>query len=125
MTFDCQACGACCDEGTRGFDEDRHVPLWMIGPLDGKWWEDDLLGTKIVDGQCIALDGKIGECVRCTIYDQRPALCRMFEAGSPDCLRPNISPGPRNTRSASAISKPSPVDVKYSSRCRPISDIGG
>ena len=29
-------------------------------------------------GRCIALEGMIGENVRCTIYAQRPAACRDF-----------------------------------------------
>ena len=35
--------------------------------------------------QCVALEGGLRNC-RCTIYDQRPTLCREFEAGSEDCL---------------------------------------
>jgi len=58
----------------------------MIAP-EGNRWEDDTLATKIVEGQCIALKGRIGESVRCTIYGRRPALCQMFTAGSPECLK--------------------------------------
>jgi len=47
-----------------------------------------LLGTKR-NGQgvrvCTALTGKLGKQVACSIYPERPHLCRQFEAGSPEC----------------------------------------
>ena len=58
----------------------------MVAPL-GHWWEDDILGTRVENGQCVALEGTIGECVSCTIYEDRPAVCRTFEMASNDCLR--------------------------------------
>jgi Fe-S-cluster containining protein len=36
-------------------------------------------------GCCVALEGGLHKC-RCMIYDDRPLLCREFEAGSEDCL---------------------------------------
>lgn len=35
------------------------------------------------DGWCIAVDPKT---MRCTIYEQRPFLCREYQAGDYDCL---------------------------------------
>lgn len=32
-----------------------------------------------IDDQCIALHGKPGNKVRCTIYNRRPSVCRNFE----------------------------------------------
>lgn len=38
---------------------------------------------KADDGWCAALDR---EAMRCSIYEQRPFVCREFEMGGPDCL---------------------------------------
>jgi uncharacterized protein len=49
-----------------------------------------LLGTKFnAQGArvCAALTGKLGKRVACDVYAERPALCRQFEAGSPECLQ--------------------------------------
>ena len=35
--------------------------------------------------RCIALRGKLGESVRCAIYDLRPEVCRKFKKGSGLC----------------------------------------
>jgi Fe-S-cluster containining protein len=37
--------------------------------------------------RCVALGGKIGKRVHCTIYSLRPKGCRMLEAGEPRCLQ--------------------------------------
>jgi uncharacterized protein len=61
------------------------------------YWEITIKGEKdeiVVDryvrrnGEtcaCIALEGKLGENVSCGIYEQRPDVCRRFEAGSDKC----------------------------------------
>jgi uncharacterized protein len=38
--------------------------------------------AKAEDGWCEALDR---DSLRCTIYDQRPAICRSFDMGGYDC----------------------------------------
>lgn len=35
-------------------------------------------GTNSTNPQCIALDGEIGSCVRCSIYQSRSSVCREF-----------------------------------------------
>ena len=37
------------------------------------------------EGRCLALRGRIGKQVRCTIYADRPQACRRVEAGSELC----------------------------------------
>jgi Fe-S-cluster containining protein len=37
-------------------------------------------------GRCVALEGRLGHEVSCTIYDQRPEICRTMEKGSMGCL---------------------------------------
>ena len=47
-----------------------------------------LLGTKSnAQGVrvCMGLLGKVGKQVACSIYGERPELCRQFEAGSSEC----------------------------------------
>jgi len=94
--LDCTKCGACC-----------WVKHWSHGytPLT----DFDLTnvpGTLVVERQygrvklrvlqdkprhggfaCIALAGRIGQRVSCSIYEQRPQFCREFKPGSPACLK--------------------------------------
>lgn len=37
------------------------------------------------DTVCSALQGRLGERVRCTIYGLRPRACSAFRLGGPDC----------------------------------------
>ena len=49
-----------------------------------------LIMAKADDGWCVALDrGSL----RCTIYAVRPLLCRVFGAGSPECLEERAADG--------------------------------
>jgi len=40
---------------------------------------------RVVNGRCAAYDGKLGH-GRCTIYDQRPKICKVFKPGSWACI---------------------------------------
>jgi Fe-S-cluster containining protein len=37
-------------------------------------------GTEGKHKRCVALNGIVGQCVACTIYDNRPSACRLFKA---------------------------------------------
>lgn len=52
------------------------------GGASGDW---RFMKRNDVSGCCVALEGGLRGC-RCTIYGERPLLCREFEAGSEDCL---------------------------------------
>ena len=39
--------------------------------------------ARLDDGWCAALDR---ESLRCTIYDNRPSICREFKVGEDDCM---------------------------------------
>jgi len=39
-------------------------------------------GTNQPQPHCVALSGKVGEQVSCTIYDNRPSTCREFSSNS-------------------------------------------
>lgn len=92
--YDCTTCGACCiDWETSGvvpeLEEDdvarlsdhyrRHHLRWFMSAPG--------LASKEVDGvtQCVALRGRVGQRVRCFIYNNRPHVCRCFKPGSEYC----------------------------------------
>src|SRR5215213_2871846 len=111
-TPDCLGCGACCSYFHR-------IPVRLTDPtprkLTWKVWEDGAVsGQKLLwmrrepeAGECIALDGEVGERAFCAIYELRPDSCRAFEAGSDRCraarrmygLEPPLS-GPEQRRRA-------------------------
>ena len=86
-------CGACCgsldvllsaEEADRFESTPRLRVLLAYHPVGtGPSWP--FLRRDAASGHCTALEGVMGRC-RCTIYADRPHLCRAFEAGSPDCL---------------------------------------
>jgi len=97
--FDCRQCGACCcnppDNRAEGFTE--YIEVDARAPLLGK---PELVRRMVVysdegvphlrlhpDGRCLALRGRVGSQVRCTIYADRPAPCRSVEAGGALCQR--------------------------------------
>src|SRR5690349_8530014 len=80
---DCLHCGACC-----AFSADWPA---FIGEHDADdipaRYVDDERGTMRCEGnRCTALEGVIGDRVRCRVYAARPLVCREFAAGSPECL---------------------------------------
>lgn len=84
----CQECGACCayaealwievtkDDAVR-INDDSLLQNGDIEPFAMK---------QLSNNRCVALSGKVGECVECNIYDKRPSICRSFERGSPECV---------------------------------------
>jgi Fe-S-cluster containining protein len=95
MTYDCQACGACC--GPK-FPRSHYVAI-LDGDAD-RLPEDfrrehltfeerglPVIATKDTDdgSVCVALQGTVGKKVSCSIYKTRPQVCRDFAAGSEMC----------------------------------------
>lgn len=80
-SYDCQSCGACCSGLGVDVYGDDDVPDKFVK-------NDRLFGPSMRErkGCCICLKGKIGVRVRCSIYDQRPTVCREFQPGSQQCL---------------------------------------
>jgi hypothetical protein len=79
----CCRCGACCCTFR------ITLPRVDLASQSGGWVPDDLAEPYTPTtacmrenpdqpGRCIALEGSVGESVRCTIYDFRPAACRDF-----------------------------------------------
>lgn len=83
MSLDCRACGACC----------AYSESWptFIGDGDSAGIADELIdfdhGRMQSHGnRCVALAGEIGRRAHCSVYENRPLVCREFQAGSEDCL---------------------------------------
>jgi len=58
---------------------DTGVPAQHIAT--DQWGGETML--RLSDGWCSALDRAT---MSCTIYENRPWICREFEMGSPECL---------------------------------------
>lgn len=76
----CNTCKAsCCRLQVLLFD-DPDVPPSMIASSD---WGGQVMRRE-EDGWCTALDRNT---LRCTIYEQRPQLCRDYAMGSEECVQ--------------------------------------
>ena len=82
----CQKCGACCAYFRVGFywweaetESEYQVPKHLTVDLDFR--QRCMKGTEHKhQNRCVALTGKIGEHVSCSIYEHRPTPCRQFKA---------------------------------------------
>ena len=88
---ECLTCGACCAfllcVSVKPTDSTADSYLWKItdkGKL-GDTVVDEFMRRNIETAACIALSGEVGEAVGCKIYEDRPQVCREFEAGSDKC----------------------------------------
>lgn len=74
---DCKAC--CCRLEVMLMGDDESVPAELT--IQDQWggW----VMHRLDDGWCAALDRHT---MRCTIYQQRPIICRDYQAGESDCL---------------------------------------
>lgn len=74
----CTTCEAVCCRLTVVLMPEDRVPAWLI--------DHDKHGLEILakgeDGWCAAVDPNTS---RCTIYENRPGICRKFAMGSPSC----------------------------------------
>jgi Fe-S-cluster containining protein len=102
---DCTRCGACCINPPENVAE-GYADYIEVTAKDALWRKRDVLdrytresavpggrertaGRRhlriLADQRCMALLGRPGERVRCSIYALRPAPCRRVEAGSELC----------------------------------------
>ncbi len=85
----CLTCGACCAALSVGFSADEtsrrggSVPTALTDP----WIPGHvrMRGTSRAPRRCVALDGRVGEGTRCTIYERRPSPCADLAPGSAWC----------------------------------------
>ncbi|WP_255762602.1 YkgJ family cysteine cluster protein [Halomonas alkalisoli] len=75
----CSNCQACCCRLEVMIITDTGVPEKHIAYDE---WGGETM-RRLEDGWCSALDR---ETFMCTIYEQRPWICREFEVGSYECL---------------------------------------
>jgi Fe-S-cluster containining protein len=96
--YDCQACGACCVQQPP-FDgrsyvfldrqeakEMRRLGLTVVQAALG----GSFLGCRTHAGAggrpaCVAFQGQVGGTCGCSIYADRPRVCRQFAVGEQDC----------------------------------------
>jgi Fe-S-cluster containining protein len=85
----CVACGACCFSRLETYARIGGDDYDRLGAAAERLtrWTDNRCYLRIARGRCAALDvdGEHGE-FRCTIYEQRPDICRNLERGSAQCL---------------------------------------
>jgi Fe-S-cluster containining protein len=95
--YDCVTCGACCynpDDNTAV----GYIDYVEIEARDRILKKPDLVRRLVVldadflphmrldhHQRCVALEGRLGVKVGCGIYEDRPASCRSFKAGSDRC----------------------------------------
>jgi Fe-S-cluster containining protein len=90
--LDCQACAACChgDEGWVHVDASDDVRVDASPALQrlvvltrhGGYVKRSL---KMIDGACAGLSRLARDRFSCTVYDDRPSVCRTVERGSDAC----------------------------------------
>ena len=90
--FDCQRCGACCAQFRVSFywAEADDAPGGIVPAALTRQVSPQLrcmAGTEVAPVRCIALEGKIGQTVGCSIYAQRSSTCKGVMPGDPQCLK--------------------------------------
>jgi uncharacterized protein len=93
--YDCQSCGACCihQRSARGgayifLQYDEPARMKRLGLPVIHVMGDPYLGARSCAGGdlvCVAFRGKVGGECGCSIYEDRPSICRQFEVGDPLC----------------------------------------
>lgn len=81
----CTECGLCCAANWTIDAFPYTVPNYMIG-IDRSPTAPVEYPMKMVDGRCMAFEGKVGRECRCTAYEERPKVCREFTPGCEMCL---------------------------------------
>lgn len=86
----CQQCGACCATYRVAFGVDEtdaepggRVPASLTEPYGAH--VVCMRGTASEPARCAALGGRVGEAVKCHIYEWRPGPCHELLAGSDGC----------------------------------------
>lgn len=79
---ECLDCGACCSYFKVYFKAKDNPEYLKLKDKINIINEDKIFmkGTeKFNSSKCIALEGEVGKCVSCSVYDDRPDVCRKFE----------------------------------------------
>ena len=85
---ECQECGACCAYFRILFSPKENQQVIKLGSnifLMKKDGRGVMNGTDNFNkGRCVALTGEINTFVSCSIYDNRPDVCRQFQRVLPN-----------------------------------------
>ena len=99
FALDCERCGACCcnSEPNRAHRFRDYVEVLETDRLWKR--QDQLLSLAVLnpagethlklagrEQRCVALEGRVGDKVGCTIYALRPEPCQSLMPGSVECL---------------------------------------
>lgn len=105
--YDCIACGRCCyhdqpnyaqlfPEDIAAFGPDRLAKYAEKSTLSGDSLRPGEDGSEMYmrmeNGHCCALEVTPGVRYECSIYPDRPLLCRVFEPGNSECLKARARP---------------------------------
>lgn len=83
---DCQSCGLCCVSND---------PKWVQVSLSDanrididklQYGDVEYFAMKMKYKRCCCLIGELGVKTKCSIYENRPTICRQVEPGSQICL---------------------------------------
>ncbi|MCZ8103641.1 MAG: YkgJ family cysteine cluster protein [Burkholderiales bacterium] len=92
---DCRRCGACCAAFRVSFHwlelEAAGLPDACVEPIGPH--RVAMRGTHAKSPRCTALEGTVGEAVRCTLYAHRPSPCREVEPGDERCATARVRHG--------------------------------
>lgn len=108
VSFDCQACGACCCNTDENRAE-RYIDYVEVKAGSALARRPALRRRLTVlnaqgerhmklvgrEQRCVALVGEVGAQVSCAIYALRPASCRVVQPGSRECRRDRRERGVR------------------------------
>ena len=90
----CLNCGACCAHFRVSFyfgETDSHpqgyVPSELVMPLTPH--RVAMKGTDQKNPRCVALTGEVGQSIGCSIYENRPSVCRQYHVWDPLTGKPN------------------------------------
>ncbi len=86
---DCLTCGACCTYlfviGVKPVDNVPPETIWNVTDESGEVIIDSYLKRDAETLYCTALEPTADGKMPCGIYENRPSICRKFEAGSDKC----------------------------------------
>ena len=101
--YDCQQCGACCldplrGEGYASLDRSESKRMKRLGLHVVSGAGGSALATRAHAGDgrawaCVAFQGDVGGTCGCSIYQDRPAVCRGFTVGSFHCRQARAATG--------------------------------
>jgi Fe-S-cluster containining protein len=80
----CTTCGACCSYSAE-WPRFSVEPDEALARIPEALVAENLSGMRCDGERCMALSGKIGEETRCTIYADRPQVCRDCQPGDEEC----------------------------------------